>query len=100
MNILCCIICVLVTVDGREWQIPVYEEYYTDYDINHEAFPSDEFYHSDIQESLFETPASTDLNSNYTDETPLLTETGYNPESIYYTDQQNNSQDFIYLHSG
>ena len=101
MNILgFIIIYVLVTVDGREWQIPVYEEYYTDYDIIHEALPSDEFYHSDIQEPLFETPISTDLNSNYTDETPLLTETGYNPEPIYYTDQQNNSQDFNYFHSG
>ena len=100
MNILCFLICLLVTVDGREWQIPVYEEYYTDYGIIHEASPSDEFYHSDIQESLFETPASTDLSSNYIDETPLLTETGYNPEPIYYTDQQNNSQDFIYFNSG
>ena len=100
MNILVFIIYVLVTVDGREWQIPVYEEYHTDYDSIHEASPSDEFYNSDFQDPLFVTPASTGLNPNYTDETPLLTETVYNPDRIYYTDQQNNSQDFHYFHPG
>ena len=61
MNILVFIIYVLVTVDGREWQILVYEEYHTDYDSIHEASLSDEFNNSEFQDPLFVTPATTVL---------------------------------------
>ena len=84
MNILVFIIHVVVTVDGREWQIPVYEEYYTDYDSIYENF----------QDPSSVTPVSTSLNPDYTNEAPLLSENGYNPELIHIADQQNNSQDF------